>query len=65
MFQCMAATPLAAAAKAALKSALEREHGGLKLHVSVVTPLVDYFAARGEAVTELPCRLGLSVTWNR
>ena len=50
----MAATPLGAAAEAALKSALQREHGGIKLNAALVTPLVAYFAGRGEAVTELP-----------
>ena len=54
MLGCMAATPLGAAAEAALKSALQREHGGIKLNAALVTPLVTYFAGRGEAVTELP-----------
>ena len=49
----MAAT-LSGAASAALKSALGREHGGLKLHPTVVDALVTYFAGRGEALTELP-----------
>ena len=48
------ATPLTAAATAALKSALSREHGGAKLHVTVVDALVAYFAGRGEALTDLP-----------
>ena len=48
------ATPLSSAAAAALKSALGREHGGLKLHSSVVDALVTYFSGRGEALTELP-----------
>ena len=63
----MAATPLAAAAEAALKSALGREFGGLRLHINVVTQLVAYFAARGEAVTELPLDYPLRGTddWER
>ena len=48
------ATPLTAAATAALKSALSRDHGGAKLHVTVVDALVAYFAGRGEALTDLP-----------
>ena len=40
-------TPLSGAAQAALKAALEREHGGIKLHVSTVAALATYFAGRG------------------
>jgi len=50
----MAATPLGAAATAAVTSALQREHGGIRLNIALVTPLVAYFSGRGEAVTELP-----------
>ena len=48
------ATALSDAGKAALKSALEREFGGLRLHVTVVSALVTYFAGRGEALVDLP-----------
>ena len=47
-------TVLSSAATAALKSALQREHGGLTLHVLTVEALVTYFAGRGEALTDLP-----------
>ena len=47
------AAPLADAAKAALKSALERVYDGAKLHPTVVAALVAYFAGRGEALTDL------------
>ena len=56
------ATPLSGAAQAALQAALEREHGGIKLHVSTVTALVSYFVVRGEALTELPLNFPLRGT---
>ena len=47
------AAPLGDAAKAALKSALERVYDGARLHPVVVAALVTYFAGRGEALTDL------------
>ena len=45
---------LGSAAEAAIKAAYSRQHGDVKLHVSVVGMMTEYHAGRGEALTELP-----------
>ena len=47
--------PLGDAAKAALEAELGRTYRGRRLHVTLhATKLVDFFVARGEALTDLP-----------
>ena len=56
----MPVTALGDVAKAALAAKLAEVHGSWSVHVSAREALVDYLAARGEGVRELPWDIDVS-----